>query len=135
MDSAGFDAARWDHWLLLVGFITVACCGLRLSYLWRKDLWKKERLAKVWQVKVRQMKVRQMKVRSRQRSMATYHSEIDSKGDYSNLTTNDLSRHVTDRDRTDRDSAVNFNRPDLKVNRSKRYTPARRRGKYPIRIK
>jgi len=35
MDSAGFDVSRWDHWLLIISFVGVASCGLRLAWQWR----------------------------------------------------------------------------------------------------
>ncbi|MEL6555522.1 MAG: hypothetical protein AAFQ63_18990 [Cyanobacteria bacterium J06621_11] len=36
MDSSGFSAARWDHWLLVVSFLGLAGYGLRLSWQWRR---------------------------------------------------------------------------------------------------
>ena len=36
MDSAGFDSARWDHWLLIVCFVAIAATGLWSSWQWRQ---------------------------------------------------------------------------------------------------
>ena len=44
MSNAGFDTARWDHWLLLASFAGIALIGLRLSWQWRKQRLAKFRL-------------------------------------------------------------------------------------------
>ena len=36
MDNVGFDAARWDHLLLVVSFVAIALMGLRLSHQWKR---------------------------------------------------------------------------------------------------
>ncbi len=46
MDNAGFDAARWDHWLLVFCFLGVAGSGLRLSWQWRRAAIQRRRLAR-----------------------------------------------------------------------------------------
>ena len=35
--ATGFNAGRWDHWLLIVCFAVVSSCGLWLSFQWRKE--------------------------------------------------------------------------------------------------
>lgn len=42
--EAGFDSARWDHWLLLICFGAIAIWGLWLSRQWHKE--NRERQAK-----------------------------------------------------------------------------------------
>lgn len=37
MDSAGFDSACWDHWLLVSCFAGMSIVGLRLSWQWRQE--------------------------------------------------------------------------------------------------
>lgn len=34
MDSAGFESARWDHWLLVACFLAIATSGLWLCWQW-----------------------------------------------------------------------------------------------------
>lgn len=36
MNGAGFEMARLDHWLLIVGFLGLSVTGLRLSWQWRQ---------------------------------------------------------------------------------------------------
>jgi len=36
MDSAGFDSARWDHWLLVVCFVAIATYGLWSTWQWSR---------------------------------------------------------------------------------------------------
>jgi len=33
---SNFDRTRWDHWLLIVCFITIAACGLWLARHWHR---------------------------------------------------------------------------------------------------
>lgn len=42
MTNTGFEASRWDHWLLIVCFISVASYGLWISWQWREDQRKKQ---------------------------------------------------------------------------------------------
>ena len=36
MEKAGFDAASWSHWLLIICFVGVSAWGLALSWQWGK---------------------------------------------------------------------------------------------------
>ena len=41
-DSA-FDATRWEHWLLIASFLSLAVYGLRLSWQWRRAAKRRQR--------------------------------------------------------------------------------------------
>lgn len=47
MDSAGFDSARWDHWLLIACFVAIAIYGLRSTWQLNRALRQQRAKAKL----------------------------------------------------------------------------------------
>ena len=48
MNNTGFEASHWDHWLLILCFVSVASYGLWLSWQWRSERrqkWLRQRMA------------------------------------------------------------------------------------------
>lgn len=45
--TTGFDAGRWDHWLLVVCFGAIAFWGLWLSWQWNREAKEKKAAAKL----------------------------------------------------------------------------------------
>lgn len=66
MDSSAFDVARWDHWLLILGFVCLSAYGLWLSWQWRPTVRRRvrSRLARQLAVEVHARRMRLNQVRS-----------------------------------------------------------------------
>ncbi len=82
MDNAGFESARWDHWLLVACFLAIATSGLWLSWQWtqaERQQRKKSRLARRLAMEVHPLESRSHSGRyssgySSQRSLASAQS-------------------------------------------------------------
>lgn len=110
MDSAEFNAAQWDHWLLVVSFVAIALSGLWLSYQWRQE----------------QRKQRARTRLSQRLSLDSYHY---GDSEHELMTTRNLSRHIVDRSRLAR-----YAKDSADASPSGRYVRAKRRT-YPTRIR